>query len=163
MDPTPEPAVPRRPVPWGALFGVLAVVLAVGWCAGVGYHRHELKLTANGRTVRLVSRRPAWEVALPDRRVGPRTLIGVHATASLRYVDFDAGGPPVPPIEPECLSGYGVVDTKQTVEVKGRAVRLAFSVNDRPFELRDAELRSGARRWELPAEGELVIDVDDLP
>src|SRR5947209_719995 len=128
MSDAPAPALPRR-ILWGNVIAVAVALLAIAWCAGVGHHRHTLTVTANDRTVRFVSRRSPWEVALPDRRPPGQWVIGAR-TDSLLTATTSAGGRLAgEAVRPQASDGYGVVHSEQTVTVGGNdpALRLEFS------------------------------------
>jgi len=164
MDEPAEPAPPRRPTPWVSIVAWLAVVLALGWFAAIGYHRHELKVTANGRTVRFVSRRPSWDVTRPGAPPPARQwYLGGHDATLTHARQVADGQDGSAAIAAESVSGVGIIETTQNVEARGRDVRLDFTINGRAFEWRGTELRCGERRWELPADAPLEIDVDELP
>ncbi|HEY3282849.1 MAG TPA: hypothetical protein VGN26_11290 [Armatimonadota bacterium] len=143
---------------WRACLAVAAPLVAFACWTGVyGSQRHRLVLHTVSATVTLESHTNPFVVTVPGKPPAPSRGLtpGRPQEDPDPYSSSDH-------VVPRTYASSEATSSLQDVTVPRYFTQEVFVVNGRSFVLTPRELRSGARRWPLPAGADVSVDVDSL-
>lgn len=135
------------------LFLGVPFVLAFVWVTTIGYQKHVLELRYGEGGVRMISRRSPFEISSPTADFAKPVGGGVFAR-----IDDDLRSSSV---QPRAYDWSSFCRTNQRVDISASSVQV-FSVNEIPFRLAGGELAQGTRRWRIPSDRIVMIDLDRM-